>query len=331
MELKNSGNNGNYYSDASGQQNPYGQNPYSQNAYGQQGTYDQNPYGQQNAYNQSQYGQQDYYSNSQYNNQNPYGQQSQYGQSPYGQNMNNGSGYYDNTQPAYQNGSSVGAALGAAVLNSVMTKAFLYMFMALLITGITALCVASSPDLIRAFWMGGSVPFIVCAVAEFGLVIACQAAINKNNLMLSCVLFCIFAIVNGFTFSVIFLAFQLSSIVSVFFMTALIFGIMSVFGAVTKKDMTSLGSILLAGLIGIIIGSVINMFLGSAAVDYLVTIIGIIVFVLFTAYDVNKIKKLANSYTGLSDNVIALYGAMNLYLDFINLFLKLLRLFGKRK
>ena len=114
-------------------------------------------------------------------------------------------------------------------------------------------------------------------------------------------------------------------------MTALIFGIMSVFGAVTKKDMTSLGSILLAGLIGIIIGSVINMFLGSPAVDYLVTIIGIIVFVLFTAYDVNKIKKLANSYTGLSDNVIALYGAMNLYLDFINLFLKLLRLFGKRK
>lgn len=234
----------------------------------------------------------------------------------------------------YGYGTRNGAAgvVSAALINEVLVNAYLYMFIALLITGITALIVASSsifnvmfaPETFR-------VSLIVILVLEFGLVIACTTAMQRDNFWLSAFLFAAFAIVNGLTFSVIFLAFTISSICQVFFITSLIFGIMSMYGAITKKDLTGWGPILFAGLIGIIVGSLINFFVGSTMADYVITIIGIVVFMAYTAYDVNKITKMSRMNTGLSAGVLGMYGAMELYLDFINLFIRLLRLMGKRK
>ena len=313
-----------------GSQTPFGQQMNNQGGFNPQSTY--NPQG---AYGQQPYGQQ------------PYGQQP-YGQDPYApqdafSQVQNSQGYYDATfadpmgSNPYNNGinnsGSSAVPFGVALdVTSVLSRTFIYMFIALLVTGITSLLVAGSDTMRTAFWgTGSAAPFVICAIIEFVLVIACTSAIKTNNLTLSAVLFFAFAVVNGLTLSVIFMAFQLSSIVNVFFMTAIVFGVMAFLGAVTKKDLTKLGPILLAGLIGILIGSIVNIFIGSTVADFAFTIIGILVFTLFTAYDVNKVLKMANSRTGLSDNVIALYGAMELYLDFINLFIRLLRLFGKRR
>lgn len=286
----------------------------------------QSPYGEQSSYgSQSPYGGQP-----QVGGQNPYGGQSPYGDSYYDQ-------MYGAQQAQMQSGLNLnsavgqGAALGFEALNSVLGRSFLYMFIALLLTGITSVIVASSPALLTAIFASGRFSLLIIFGLEIGIVIACTAAMKSNNATLSAILFAAYSIINGLTFSVIFLAFQLSSIINVFFTTALVFGIMAFLGGVTKRDLTKLGNILLAGLIGIIIGSVINLFVGSSGADFIITILGVVIFMGFTAYDVNKIIKLSNSYTGLSTNVIALYGAMQLYLDFINLFLKLLRLFGKRK
>ncbi|MBO4592012.1 MAG: Bax inhibitor-1 family protein [Eubacterium sp.] len=326
--------------------NPYGQTSYGQNPYGQQ-----TPYGQQNF---NSYGQQDVNA---YGQQTPYGQATPYGQTPYGQpnanpygqqpvdqfdQVQNMQGYYgaafadpSNQNPYYPDDLNdpytSTSSYNIMDVTSVLTKTFLYMFIALLITGITSLLVASSPTMVELFWGAGRAPFIICAIIEFVLVIACTTAMNRNDLTLSAILFFTFAAVNGLTLSVIFLAFKLSSIVSVFFMTAAVFAVMAIFGAVTSLDLSKLGTILLAGLIGILIGSIINFFIGSSAMDFIVTIIGILIFVLYTAYDVNKIIRLSKKRTGMSDNVLGLYGAMDLYLDFINLFIRLLKLLGKRK
>ena len=313
-------------------------------------SYYQNNDSQQNPYGQS----------SQYGGQNPYGQSSQYGgQNPYGQQgMNPGTynGFYDNvqsqatfnqslanglSQSTFGNqsnisGLSLGAgetmgAVSAALVNSVLANAFFYMFLALLVTAITALIVASSPTFLSAVFGGGQLSIILIFALELGLVFATQSAIKKNNLGLSATLFFLFSAVNGLTFSVIFMVFELSSIVTVFFMTSVVFGTMAAYGFITKKDLTGWGPYLFAGLIGILAGSIINIFLGSSGVDFGVTIIGVIVFTLYTAYDVNKIRNMSRMNTGLSVHVLGMYGAMELYLDFINLFLKLLRLFGKRR
>ena len=305
MDLRNnetpeqSGGVNQYYDN---NQNPYGYQGYNQNPYGNQ-NYNQNPYGNQN-YNQNLYGNQGYNSNP----------------------------YYQNNAPEYAPGQMSYGTGAIAAFNTILGKSFLYMFIALLVTGITSLFVASSPSIVRFFFGSGTMaPFIICCIIELALVFGCSAAIRSNNLTLSAVLFFSYAVVNGLTFSVIFLAYQLSSIVTIFLMTSAIFAVLSFIGAVTKKDLSNLGTILLAGLFGIIIASIINWFIGSSMVDMVVTILGIVIFMGLTIYDVNKIRKLANENIGLSANVIGLYGAMELYLDFINLFLKLLRLFGKRK
>ena len=259
---------------------------------------------------------------------NPYYSDPQ-GQQQYYQNPQQG--YYQNQQNAYSN-SGVGyvAASAADMLNSVLAKSFLYMFIALLITGITSLVVVSSESLIM-FFFGRLAPLIVCIVLELVLVFACTACIKKNNVALSAILFFGYSVVNGITLSVIFMVYVFSSIASVFMVTALVFGILAFVGGVLKKDLSGFGPALMAGLIGIIIGSVVNMFIGSSTIDYVINILAIVIFMGITIYDVNKIKKLTTENTGLSVNVLGLYGAMELYLDFINLFLRLLSLFGKRK
>ena len=154
---------------------------------------------------------------------------------------------------------------------------------------------------------------------------------KKNNVTVSAICFFGYAVVNGLTLSVIFYAYARADITKAFFMTAIVFGLMAGIGYFTKLDLTKLGNILMIGLIGIILCSLVNMFLRSEAFDYILTIVGIILFMGLTAYDIQKIKKLATGNSYLDPLVIGLYGALELYLDFINLFIRLLRIMGRAR
>jgi Integral membrane protein, interacts with FtsH len=324
--MDNDYNSNDYYQDSSssGSTNKYSLNKSSDdiNLNGQSSAPQQSPYGGSNPYgNQSPYGGSNPYGNQNpYGGSNPYGDQNPYGGSPYG--------------GAYQNPTGIGAAMSQAVVsadvNDVLVKSFLLMFVALLVTGITSLIAAQS-NFLLADPSTAMVKMIVCFVVEFALVIGATSAVKKNNAAVAGVLFFLYSVVNGLTLSIIFYVYTSGSITKVFFITALVFGLMAGIGYFTKMDLTKLGNILMIGLLGIIIGSVANMFMKSDSFDYFITVVGIGIFMGLTAYDVQKIKKLASGYSYLDPMVIGLYGAIELYLDFINLFLKLLRIMGRAK
>lgn len=200
-----------------------------------------------------------------------------------------------------------------------------------MISAFSALYVYSSPRLMVNILLNDSI-FYVLLFSELAIVFAANFTVRKNLVVPSAVLFTLYAVINGATLSVIFVLFELSSIVSILFITAGMFGGMAVYGLVTKKDLTSIGNIALMALWGIILASVVNMlFLKSSGADMAISVIGVLIFVALTAYDTQKIKNMAR-YTTL-DNItcISLIGALELYLDFINIFLKLLMLFGRRR
>lgn len=214
---------------------------------------------------------------------------------------------------------------------NVVAQSFVFMAIALLISAFTALYVYSSPRLLVNILYSDSI-FYVLLIAELAVVFAANFTARKNMVVPSAILFTLYSVINGATLSVIFVVFELSSIASVLFVTAGMFGGMAIFGFVTKKDLSSVGSIALMALWGIILAGVVNMFfLKSSGFDLAISVIGVIIFIALTAYDVQKIKNMAR-YTNL-DNItcIALIGALELYLDFINLFLKLLSIFGRRR
>ena len=216
-----------------------------------------------------------------------------------------------------------------SAVSEVLAGSFMYMFIALLITGITAVITVTSSVLLSAIF-SNSTTFMLLLVVEFGIVFAASAAMKHNNVVLSAILFFAYAVVNGLTLSIIFLAYTASTIEQAFFATAIMFGVMAFIGKVTKKDLTSIGGILMIGLITVIIVSLFNIMIGSSTIDLAITIIAIIIFLGLTAYDTQKIQKMAQANTGYHLAVISLWGAMELYLDFINLFLRILRLFGRR-
>jgi len=148
------------------------------------------------------------------------------------------------------------------------------------------------------------------------------------NIITAKTLYVLYSILTGLTLSVIFIAFKMSSIIYVFGITAIMFALMAIFGRTTKIDLTKIGTILFMGLIGIIIASLINMFIGSETFDLIICIVGIIIFTIYIAYDVQKIKYIAET---LEKDKAVIICAFELYLDFINLFIKLLRLFGKSR
>lgn len=219
----------------------------------------------------------------------------------------------------------------SAAFPALMRKVYLWMAMALVITGFTAYGVATSPAAISAI-MTNSVLFWGLLIAEFGLVIWLTAAINRLSLSVATLMFVAYSVINGATLSVIFLAFTMSSITKVFFITAGTFGAMAAIGKTTKKDLSGLGKFLLMALIGLIIASVVNLFMRSTGLQLIMSYIGVLVFSGLTAYDSQKIKQMlmAAEDTGETAQKIALLGALSLYLDFINLFLYLLRIFGRR-
>jgi uncharacterized protein len=213
-----------------------------------------------------------------------------------------------------------------------IVKVYAWMALALVVTGITAMTVASSPEATKLV-LGSKAGFMILLLAEFLMVAALVGWVMKMSSSTATAIFLGYAILNGLTISVIFLLFTAESIASTFFITAGTFAIMSAFGYFTKTDLTGLGNMLIMALIGLIIASVINLYYQNETLDWITTYAGILIFVGLIAYDTQKIKKInviGNEGTE-ADKKEAIIGALSLYLDFINLFLRLLRLLGKRK
>ena len=210
-------------------------------------------------------------------------------------------------------------------LNKIYSKVFGWMFFGLLVTFLTGFVVANNYNILVSVL---AVPFIIYAILEIGLVIFLSARIHKMSDTTAKLCFLIYSFVTGLTFSTIFIVYELSSIIYVFGITALLFGIFAIFGHFTKLDLTKISTFLLMGLIGVIICSIINIFLGNSTFDLIITIISVVIFLAYTAYDMQKIKRTINT---LPEENLAIISALELYLDFINLFLELLRLFGKSK
>lgn len=214
----------------------------------------------------------------------------------------------------------------------LMRKVYVWMSMALAITGITAYYVAHNETLMMAI-RTNRILFWGLLIAEFGLVIGLSAAINKLTLTTATLMFVLYSLVNGATMSFIFLAYTESSVTNVFLITAGTFAAMAVLGYFTKTDLTSMGKILMMALIGVIIATIVNFFTKSAGLSIILNYIGVLVFVGLTAYDSQKIKQMLQMAPDVSETSqkVALLGALSLYLDFINLFLYLLRIFGSRR
>lgn len=215
----------------------------------------------------------------------------------------------------------------------LMRKVYLWMTLALVITGFTAYYVATSEQLLMLI-LGNKIMFYGLLIGEFALVFGLSAGINKLSLPVATLLFVAYSIINGATLSFVFLIYTLSSIASVFFITAGTFAAMAFYGYVTKKDLTSVGRLCFMALIGLIIAVLVNVFLlKSPGFDLLISCVGVLIFVGLTAWDSQKIKQMLMEAPDAGEHMqkYALLGALTLYLDFINLFIYLLRLLGSRR
>jgi FtsH-binding integral membrane protein len=227
-----------------------------------------------------------------------------------------------------------------SLAKSFLSIVFTYMSAALVITGIIAYWFGSDNGLMslmfnveNGYFVGMNMFGYIVAFAPLGLVLLISARFSKFSSTTLVALFILFSILMGMSMSTIFLIYTGASIVSTFFITSATFGLMAVLGYTTKTDLTKFGSILMMGVIGIIIAMVVNMFLQSGTMDYIISGIGVLIFTGLTAYDVQKIKRIGSGveYGTEETNKLAIMGALSLYLDFINLFLFLLRFMGDRK
>lgn len=213
-----------------------------------------------------------------------------------------------------------------------MYKVYGWMAAGLAVTASTAYYIFSNPVLFRSIF-SSSLIILLLIVAQFAAVIALSAFVSRMSMVIAAATFLGYSLLTGITFSSVFMVYKMASIYLAFGITAGMFGVMALYGYVTKDDLTGVGSIARMGLFGIIIAMIVNMFLGSAQMDYIISLVGVAVFTLLTAYDNQKIKQLGHVLIGQGEmaNKVALVGALTLYLDFINLFLFLLRLFGQRR
>ncbi len=217
-------------------------------------------------------------------------------------------------------------------LNAYIAKVYGWMFLGLALTAVTAFLFSTNVQMVIGFVKN---PFLLYGsiIGEFVLVIAISRAIMRLSFPAAASLFGLYAILNGLTLSVILLVYTGSSVASTFFITAFMFGSMSIYGRVTQVDLTKFRGMLMMGLIGVIGLSLLNIFLRSSALEWIVTLVGLFVFLGLTAYDMQKLKTYYASTQGdmVMQNKLGLLGALSLYLDFINLFLMVLRLFGRRR
>ncbi|PIE80558.1 MAG: hypothetical protein CSA11_07370 [Chloroflexi bacterium] len=230
----------------------------------------------------------------------------------------------------------VSAEVLSRTFNSVMARVYLWMTLGLVLTTAVSFWVLSTPSILQfllsSFWI-----FIGLFIVQIVLVIAFMQTLNKLSTGAALAIFFVYAALNGVTMSTIFLAYNIGIITMAFGVTAVVFVLMSVIGLVTKQDLTKWGPILFFGLIGLIVATVVNMFLGSNILDLIITYFGVLLFMGLVVYDTKYIKQMtyqSASQSGNADAIvgrISTLGALKLYLDFINLFLFILRLLGRRR
>ncbi len=212
-------------------------------------------------------------------------------------------------------------------MNKLLSKTFLWMFVGLVTTFLTGFIVSSNMNMLEAIFEGPL--FYILIILEFALVIFFSARAAKMSPTTAKICFLLYSFVSGLTFSSVFVAFEISSVIYVFLIAALIFAIFGAIGYFIEYDLGRFSTFLLMGLFGVVICIIVNMFLGSDTFDLIVSIIAILIFIGFTAYDIQKIKELAND--GIDNDVVAINGAFELYLDFINIFLHLIQIIGDAK
>ncbi len=220
----------------------------------------------------------------------------------------------------------------AAAFPALMRKVYLWMTLALAITGVTSLIVLSNERFIFTI-LENQVLFWGLIIGELVLVFVISGMIHKMSITTATLLFVLYSVINGLTLSPLLYAFTETSIAKVFFITAGTFGVMSLIGYTTKTDLSSIGKILFMALIGLIIATVVNLFMHSSTLDLIISYAGVVIFVGLTAWDTQKIKNMLATCEEPNEQAhkIALLGSLTLYLDFINLFIYLLRILGDRK
>jgi uncharacterized protein len=217
-------------------------------------------------------------------------------------------------------------------IQAVMKLVYVWMGLGLLTTTLVAWFSTTNP--ILADLRGNTGVFVAAIIVELGLVIALSFGLSRRWMTpnLAGGLFFLYAAVNGFTISIILLVYDIGAITNALTTTVLLFGVMSVFGYTTNMDLTKWGTYLLMGLVGLIVAMIVNVFLGSSTLEIIISVVGVLIFTALTAYDTQKIKEFTQTYEIQGNANLALkfsiYGALTLYLDFVNLFLFLLRIFG---
>ena len=219
--------------------------------------------------------------------------------------------------------------MAVPLVGTVMRKTFGWMALCLLITALAAMGVVNS-GLFYQIASSGAMWLLI--IAELVVVFVLSARIHKMSVTTATIMLIVYSALNGATLSVIFVVYSLGSIAKTFFITTGMFGVMALVGATTKRDLSKMGSILFMALIGLIIASLVNIFLHSSGLDWIISLIGVVLFTALTAYDVQRVKRLATEsdlYDDTQVGRLAVISALSLYLDFINLFLYLLRFFGR--
>ena len=210
--------------------------------------------------------------------------------------------------------------------SKVMPKVFLWMFIGLLITFLTGYVVSNNEKMLLTVFSTGS--YFIFAIVEIVLVLVLSVKIKKLKPTTCKVMFMLYSFISGLTFSSIFVYYKLSSIMFIFLIAAAVFGIFSLIGYTTKIDLTKIGTFFIMALVGAILCSVVNIFIKSANLDLALSVLILVIFMGITAYDIQKIKK---NLRDIPEENLAIYGALELYLDYINIFIQLLKLFGKER
>lgn len=219
-----------------------------------------------------------------------------------------------------------------AVKSGFMTRVYAWMGFGLMLTAVVSFFVVMTPAVMDFVFKTPGV-FMGLLIAEFGMVLGFTFLVNRVSSQIAALMFVSYAAMNGLTLSIIFLAYTATSIAGTFAITAGMYGAMSIYGAVTKRDLTGVGSFAMMGLFGVIIASVVNLFMKSDSASWLISFCGVIVFTLLTAYDTQRAKTMGQAFATDSEDArkASIGMALTLYLDFINLFLNLLRIFGRRR
>ena len=212
-------------------------------------------------------------------------------------------------------------------IQTIMRQVYIWMGLATMLTAVVAFLTVSTPLINLA---SNPVILTIALIAEFSMVMGLSLSLNRISVRMATLLFFAYAALNGFTLSVVMLTFNLGTVVSAFASTAVLFGVMSLVGYTTEVDLTKSGTYLMMGLIGLIIAMVVNMFIGKGPLDTIISVIGVLIFTGLTAYDTQRIRRLAvqSSAEGDAATKLSIFGALKLYLDFINMFIFMLHLRG---